>query len=80
MHGQQLATHEANPNTMKSEIVIKNSAVIHLLVAASSFLPLPLMAQQINRTVLPVPEPQPPTITELDARNAKAPPRFEGRA
>jgi arylsulfatase len=37
-------------------------------------------AQQINRTVLPVPEPQPPTITELDARNVKAPPRFEVKA
>jgi hypothetical protein len=56
---------------MKPEIVKKNSLVIHLLVAASSLLPLPLIAQQINRTVLPVPEPQPPTITELDARNAE---------
>jgi hypothetical protein len=25
-----------------------------------------------NRTVLPIPEPQPPVITELDARNVKA--------
>ena len=31
----------------------------------------------IDRTVLPVHEPAPPVITELDARNAKAPPRFE---
>jgi arylsulfatase A-like enzyme len=30
----------------------------------------------MDRTVLPVPEPQVPTITELDARDAKAPPRF----
>ena len=65
---------------MKSKIVIKNSVVIHLLVATSSLLPLPLTAQQINRTVLPVPEPKPPTITELDARDAKAPPRFEVKA
>src|SRR5207249_5816497 len=56
---------------MKSEIVRKNSPLIHWLVATLGLLPLPLMAQQINRTVLPVPEPQPPTITELDARNAK---------
>jgi arylsulfatase A-like enzyme len=62
---------------MKSETVRKNSPVIHLLVAASSLLPLPLASQQIDRTVLPVPEPKRPTITELDARNAKAPPRFE---
>ena len=30
-----------------------------------------------NRRVLPVPEPKPAVITELDARNAKAPPRFD---
>jgi hypothetical protein len=59
---------------MKSEIVNKNSPVIHLLVSVSSLLPLSLASQQIDRTVLPVPEPKPPTITELDARNAKAPP------
>jgi len=34
----------------------------------------------LDRTVLPVPEPQVPLITELDARNAKAPPRFEVKA
>ena len=50
------------------------------LVATLSLLPLSLTAQQINRTVLPVPEPQPPTITELDARNVKPPPRFEVKA
>src|SRR5437016_14527095 len=50
------------------------------LTGVLSLLPLSLGAQQINRTVLPVPEPQPPTITELDARDAKAPPRFEVRA
>ena len=33
-----------------------------------------------DRTVLPVPEPEYPPITELDARNAKAPPRFEVKA
>ena len=31
----------------------------------------------LDRTVLPIPEPSYPHITELDARNAKAPPRFE---
>ena len=34
----------------------------------------------INRTVLPIKEPTPPTFTELDARNVKAPPRFEVKA
>src|SRR6266478_4447465 len=65
---------------MKSEIVRKNSPVIYLLVAMLGLLPLAIAAQQINRTVLPLPEPQPPTITELDARNAKPPPRFEVKA
>ena len=69
-----------NPVTTKSETVMKNSPVIHLLVATLSLLPMSLPAQQINRTVLPVPEPQPPIITQLDARNAKAPARFEVKA
>ena len=34
----------------------------------------------IDRSVLPVPEPVYPAITELDARNAKAPVRFEVKA
>ena len=66
---------------MKSEMPKKISAVISVLAGVLSLLSLQqLAAQQINRTVLPVPEPQPPTITELDARNAKAPPRFEVKA
>ena len=34
----------------------------------------------LDRTVLPIPEPKPVSITTLDARNAKAPPRFEVKA
>jgi len=37
-------------------------------------------AQELNRSVLPIPEPKLTPITELDARNAKAPPRFEVKA
>ena len=33
-----------------------------------------------DRTVLPVPDPEPAPITELDARNATPPPRFEVKA
>ena len=33
-----------------------------------------------DRTVLPIHEPQARSITELDARKAKAPPRFEVKA
>lgn len=61
-------------------MVKKHSLKIGILVVLSGMLPLWSSAQQIDRTVLPVPEPQPPTITELDARNAKAPPRFEVKA
>jgi arylsulfatase A-like enzyme len=34
----------------------------------------------LDRTVLPIPEPKSPTYTELDVRNATAPPRFEVKA
>src|SRR5262249_38212178 len=34
----------------------------------------------LDRTVLPLPQPKPPLIAELDVRNAKAPPRFEVKA
>src|SRR5438876_6439520 len=65
---------------MKSEMQNKNSLVIQTLVAISSLLPLSLAAQQIDRTVLPVKEPTYPESTVLDARDAKAPPRFEVKA
>src|SRR5256884_7879491 len=65
---------------MKSEMLKTHSPLLLGLTGVLSLLPLSLGAQQINRTILPVPEPQPPTITELDARNAKAPPRFEVKA
>jgi len=42
--------------------------------------PPPTTAGEIDRAVLPIHEPAPPTLTELDARNAKAPPRFEVKA
>jgi arylsulfatase len=36
--------------------------------------------EALDRTVLPILEPERPTYSELDARNAKAPPRFEVKA
>ena len=54
-----------------------------LLLAVASY-SQPLFAQDkpgtndpLDRTVLPIPDPKPVTITTLDARDAKAPPRFE---
>jgi arylsulfatase len=38
------------------------------------------VAKEVDRTVLPVAEPDYPRATELDARNATAPPRFEVKA
>ncbi len=35
---------------------------------------------EMDRTVLPIPEPNPPLYTELDVRNATPPPRFEVKA
>jgi arylsulfatase len=35
---------------------------------------------EMDRSILPIPEPKRQTYTELDARNAKAPPRFEVKA
>ena len=37
-------------------------------------------AEKLDRTILPIPEPKRPPITELDARKATAPPRFEVKA
>ena len=56
-------------------------AVVGFLVALWS---APLFAQQstgsLDRTILPIPEPARPIYTEIDARKAKMPPRFEVKA
>jgi len=35
---------------------------------------------ELDRRTLPIPEPKPPVITELDVRNAQLPPRFQVKA
>src|SRR4029453_13455027 len=40
----------------------------------------PSLAADIDRSVLPIPEPEPQTITTLSARDAKAPPPFQVEA
>ncbi len=54
----------------------------HLACAAFVLcLGAPALAQsKLDRTVLPIPEPHYPQITTIDARDAKAPPRFEVKA
>ena len=39
-----------------------------------------MAAENLDRTVLPIAEPNPPTYTELDVRNTQPPPRFEVKA
>jgi arylsulfatase len=46
----------------------------------ASFIGVASAEQKLDRTVLPIQEPERQTYTELDARNAKAPPRFEVNA
>ena len=36
--------------------------------------------KKLDRTVLPIQEPERPTFSELDVRNVEAPPRFEVKA
>jgi len=53
-----------------------------VLVAATVYAqdPSPSSSDALDRTVLPIAEPRVVPITELDARKAKAPPRFEVKA
>ena len=53
-----------------------------LVVAVSAMLVMPAAAQQVpvDRTVLPIQEPQIPHSTVFDVRNATPPPRFEVKA
>jgi arylsulfatase A-like enzyme len=59
------------------EIVTIRTLLISLVVTCASEC---FAAENLDRTVLPIREPKPARVTELDARNAKAPPRFEIKA
>jgi arylsulfatase len=61
---------------MEMRSALPVAAAMSLLRLLGSF----AFAQQIDRTVLPVPEPKVPTFTALDARDVKPPPRFEVKA
>jgi arylsulfatase A-like enzyme len=68
--------------------VLFAGAVIGVAACSGSAVPGALQAAQppaagalaLDRTVLPIPEPNPPHATELDARKATPPPRFEVKA
>ena len=51
-----------------------------LLAAALPFAAASQTPAALDRTVLPIAEPKRPVYTEIDARNVKAPPRFEVKA
>ena len=57
------------------------SGTVGVSVRAQAQAPKPTAAApELDRTVLPIAEPAPPTYRELDARNAKPPARFEVKA
>ena len=51
-------------------------ALVAVFVSAPAF----AQSDALDRSVLPIPEPPRPVYTELDARNATPPPRFEVKA
>ena len=60
---------------MRTTTIFALAALLFVALAGAS-----RAADNLDRTVLPIPEPKPETITTLDARDAKAPPRFEVKA
>jgi arylsulfatase A-like enzyme len=59
---------------------VGTSLAVSLLLAAAGSVLAQSPPAAIDRTILPVQEPARPFYKELDARNAKAPPRFEVKA
>lgn len=64
-------------NELAARLVAIGLAVTGVRASAQQSLPA---APALDRTVLPIAEPTHPPITELDARKAVAPPRFEVKA
>ena len=66
----------SNSDTRKRPI----SLPIIVAVAIITLIAPHVHAQPLDRSVLPIPDPSYPPITQLDARNATPPPRFEVKA
>jgi arylsulfatase len=61
--------------------VFRTTALAILIGASLVLAPaITAAADKLDRTVLPIPEPKRPAITEIDARKAKMPQRFEVKA
>lgn len=56
------------------------SATIVIAVGMATLASAAEPVQSLDRTVLPIREPEPAVISELDARRAHSPPRFEVKA
>ncbi len=69
----------ASPGALRDVISMNHFAGLIACVACVVGAPAGFAAE-LDRTVLPIPEPEVPSYTELDARNAKPPPRFEVKA
>lgn len=70
--------YSSNIKTMQN---FKLNSLTILLLTSFGFLSVSMVAQeQLDRTSLPIREPARQTYTELDARNAKAPARWEVKA
>ena len=67
------------PHHFPQKMIELTAATLFALIAGISNAAQPA-ADKLDRTVLPVLEPKHKPITELDARKAKAPPRFEVKA
>jgi arylsulfatase A-like enzyme len=81
---------------MKSKLLLVSAFAIIAIMIASAFTvaqqkpsaklvveksaPPRVESQKLDRTILPIPEPKLALVTTLDARNAKAPARFEVKA
>jgi len=65
---------------MKTVATVVVSLVLVLVSLGAFAQAKPNTQESIDRTVLPIQEPERPTYSELDVRNVKAPPRFEVKA
>jgi len=68
------------PNTILTVLSLVLGAVFASTAGAQEVLPSSGNSGTLDRTVLPIAEPKRVVIKELDARNAKAPARFEVKA
>jgi len=65
---------------MRDRSSIALSLVLHAVFSMGAAFPSIAQSESLDRTVLPIQEPKRPAITAFDARNVKAPPRFEIKA